>query len=113
MSLHLLILKSNYSKHTLDPNILNLFVLDPAGISLLTTESELSQPRFCSRGYYSSYDIQEGDRGKLCMHLLGQGGTVGAYLTLLGGTARGMCDAYNHSSLITPLFEPTGGLLEY
>lgn len=110
--MHLLNLKSNRSKHTLDPNILNLFLLDPAGISLLVAESEHSQPQFCIRGYYH-YLVDEGDQGKLCVHLLGQGGAVSAHLTLLDGTARGICDAYNYSGLKIPPFEPTGGLLEY
>lgn len=73
--------------------ILHLFVLAPAGVSLLTTESEHSEPRFCTRENDYAW---EGDPGKLCVYLLGQGGTVSADLTLLDGTARGMCDMYIH-----------------
>lgn len=68
---------------------LNLFVLAPAGISLLTTETERSQSQVCTPGYRYA---REGDQGKLCMQLLGQGGPVSTYLALLDGTARGVCD---------------------
>ena len=67
-------------------------VLAPAGISLLTTESECRQPQFCTR---VSYQVVEGDQPtKLCKQLLGQGGIVSADFTLLDKTARGMCDMY-------------------
>ena len=67
-------------------------VLAPAGISLLTTESERTQSQFCAQTYYSA---REGDRSRLCMQLLGQGGTVSTYFAVLDGTARGVCDMYN------------------
>lgn len=72
--------------------MLNLFVLAPAGISLLTTESERSQSQFCAQ---RNYFAREGDRSRFCMQLLGQGGTVSTYFAVLDGTARGVCDTYD------------------
>ena len=63
------------------------FTLAPAGISLLTTESDRGRPLYCGQ-----YHVVEGDQQtKLCMYLLGQGGTLSADLTLLDGTTRGVC----------------------
>ena len=74
-----------------------LFLLAPAGISLLATESEHREPQFCTRTYYS---VAESDKPtKLCMQLLGHGGVVNADLILLDGTARGVCDTYNSTTI--------------
>jgi len=66
----------------------SFFVLVPAGVSLLTTERQyLSQ---FTRPYHN---VVEGDQSAtLCMRLLGRGGVVNAYLSLLDGTAKGVCD---------------------
>lgn len=75
----------------------HLFLLAPAGISLLATESEHRDPQFCTQTYY---DVAESDQPtKLCMQLLGHGGVVNADLILLDGTARGVCDTYNSTTI--------------
>jgi len=66
-----------------------LFVLAPAGVSLLAAETDRYASPFCTR---RSYHVVEGDQpNKLCMQLLGQSGNVNADLTLLDWTARGVC----------------------
>lgn len=70
-----------------------LFVLAPAGVSLLATETDRSVSQFCTR---RSYRVVEGDQpNKLCMQLLGHGGNVNTDLTLLDWTARGVCCTYS------------------
>ena len=88
--------------HLLPSVVIILFILAPADVSLLTTESQFGLPRFCTR---TSYHVVEGDQpAKLCMQLLGPTrGTVNADLTLLDRTTRGVCVVATYSQVCLKL----------
>ena len=83
-----------------------LIILAPAGVLLVTAESGDRWPQFCTQ---TNYRVVEGDQqAKLCMQLLGPGGTVNADLTVLDGTAGGVSDTY--IQLCQTALKLTGGM---